>query len=652
MEKEQLLEKIGSIYILTQIFDYIQDDNLKLKLFVHSKSLQKKFGIKLIDYKKEFYKKIKFNLKRYLSFNNKENDKDKEYLNNNLQRFLNKINMNKNNFENLLSDIYSNKKVEELEEEVEPGSLDIHHGYLINVFSPLFDVISKTEIFEKKYCIPIYEEFIEKNKLNNDYKSIFEKLNKSNIKYTSILLRFNDNNKINYLTEFNIDFNRIKKLSLFQDVTNRNNKYLFDTLFSFKNIENNLVYLKINLKSAKMVVKTSDSFENINNFKSLKYLYLNSFYFDKLLFLKLTSLELLSLETCINIYLSEDCCSNLKKLRLYIVKSYIKHDYYKKAIKLPIIESCELYHYDIRFDFKSLVCLKYFSGNEFFFLRLKNESLINVKILSELYNLSKVSEINIIKKIIGLQKIKNLELSLYHLNDDDISKIEGENKSLTKLRVIWKKDNENCILINLQKKFLNLSNIEVISSGEKRDILNFVNIKPVININENKNCKINAISLTISIYNINLIQLDCGPFEKLIEIKLILQTKIYNLDNLLPLLGNNCLTIFKSLKVFHFKYDYLSIFDNINNILENIYNNFDKMPNLNEFLLICTCNISEEFYINFLRKMLSSNLNHNFFDIINNEQYNKIELSEADLKKIYPNFDLNKYKNIYIIKRI
>ena len=65
MEKEQLLEKIGSIYILTQIFDYIQDDNLKLKLFVHSKSLQKKFGIKPIDYKKEFYKKIKFNLKRY-----------------------------------------------------------------------------------------------------------------------------------------------------------------------------------------------------------------------------------------------------------------------------------------------------------------------------------------------------------------------------------------------------------------------------------------------------------------------------------------------------------------------------------------------------------------------------------------------------------
>lgn len=93
---------------------------------------------------------------------------------------------------------------------------------------------------------------------------------------------------------------------------------------------------------------------------------------------------------------------------------------------------------------------------------------------------------------------------------------------------------------------------------------------------ENKNCKINNIFLNISLPNINLIQLDCGSFEKLIEIKLILQTKICNLDKVLPVLGNNCQIIFKSLKVFHFRYEYLSIFDNFNNILKNIYNNFDK----------------------------------------------------------------------------
>ena len=119
------------------------------------------------------------------------------------------------------------------------------------IYSPFFDVMSKTEIFEKKYCIPIIEESLEKYKLNNDYKNIFEKLNLSNIKYASILISFIDN-KLNFLKDFNIDFNRIKSLSIVQDgIVNKNDNYLLNTLFSFKNIENNLVYLKIYLTKEK-----------------------------------------------------------------------------------------------------------------------------------------------------------------------------------------------------------------------------------------------------------------------------------------------------------------------------------------------------------------------------------------------------------------
>ena len=91
--------------------------------------------------------------------------------------------------------------------------------------------MSKTEIFEKKYCIPIIEESLEKYKLNNDYKNIFEKLNLSNIKYASILISF-IYNKLNFLKDFNIDFNRIKRLCLIQkNNIDINNKYLFDTFF-------------------------------------------------------------------------------------------------------------------------------------------------------------------------------------------------------------------------------------------------------------------------------------------------------------------------------------------------------------------------------------------------------------------------------------
>ena len=641
---------------------HIQDNNLKLKLFFHSKSFQEILNIKYIDYKEEYFKKIRLNLNKYLLYDDKENDK--EALNNNLQRFLNKKKLNKDNIINLVYDIYSNKKVEGLEEE-DVGTFNVNYGYLIDIFSPFFNVMSKTEFFEKRYCIPIIEDFIEKNKLNNDYKNIFEKLNKSNIKYASILLKFNDNNKINYLKDFNIDFNRIKRLVLIQnDIINKNDKFLLDTLFSFKNIENNMVYLKIDLKWFYKERTNSDSFENVNNFKSLKYLYISSFDFDKIFVLKLANLKLLSIEKCRNICLSEDCYSNIKKLRLYDAQLILNADnYYKteakeknslsKKIMLPKLEACEFYKYDIIsnsiIDLKNLIGLKYFMGNDYDFVDLKSESLTDVKIFPYL----KAMGTFILTKILGLKKIKNLYFSLFKMSDHNISTIQGENESLTNLSIIWDNNEDNCILISLQKKFPNLSTIKILTpKQQEEDLSKFWNVKPTININENENCKINNIFLNIRKPNTNLIQFDCCPFERLIEVRLYFQPKIYNLEYAFPLLGSNCQTIFRSLKVFHFQYEYLSIFENIQNILENIYNNFEKMPNLNEFLLNCTCDISEEFYMKFLIKILSSNLNFINFDMRNNEKYNKSELRESDLEKIYPNYDMNQYKYIYISELI
>ena len=45
-----MIEKIRANYVLNTIFDYLGDDNLKLKLFNHSKLFQKRLDLNLYDY--------------------------------------------------------------------------------------------------------------------------------------------------------------------------------------------------------------------------------------------------------------------------------------------------------------------------------------------------------------------------------------------------------------------------------------------------------------------------------------------------------------------------------------------------------------------------------------------------------------------------
>ena len=99
-----------------------------------------------------------------------------------------------------------------------------------------------------------------------------------NINYASIFYYLEDANKINYLKEINIDFNKIKRLTIenedekeYKDNINEKQiKNFFEILFSINNINNNLIYLNIKMKHCKI---NPELFENINNFKLLRYLY-------------------------------------------------------------------------------------------------------------------------------------------------------------------------------------------------------------------------------------------------------------------------------------------------------------------------------------------------------------------------------------------
>ena len=283
MENPGLINKINSSYILKDIFNYIKDKNFKMKLFFYSKSFQNRLGIK-IDYKIKYLEKIGFNIDEYLDID--EDYYKKDILTHKYNKFLFENKLDKEKFQNILYEVLENKKYINEEITIIKGS-----DKFINIESPLFEKISKIKNFGNNYTINISQKNIDKYNLKDFYANIFEKLNKSNINYSSIFYSFEEIKKIDYLKELNIDFNKIKRICLiesdiFGNVAGVNEdevRYFFETLFSFNNIINNLICLKIYFNPNKESKLDYKLFENINNFKSLRYLFIYSLDFDKII---------------------------------------------------------------------------------------------------------------------------------------------------------------------------------------------------------------------------------------------------------------------------------------------------------------------------------------------------------------------------------
>ena len=155
---------------------------------------------------------IKFRINKYLHNGQETNDND--FLNKKYNNFLLEKKLNKEKFGNIIYDIFENKKISENNEE---NSIKKDSEILLDIESPLFEIISKTKTFENKYTIYISQKIIDKYKLKDYYKNYFDKLNKLNIKYTSIYYSFYDKKKINYLKELNINFNNIKRISMIEE---------------------------------------------------------------------------------------------------------------------------------------------------------------------------------------------------------------------------------------------------------------------------------------------------------------------------------------------------------------------------------------------------------------------------------------------------
>lgn len=118
------------------------------------------------------------------------------------------------------------------------------------------------------------------------------------------------------------------------------------------------------------------------------------------------------------------------------------------------------------------------------------------------------------------------------------------------------------------------------------------------------------------------------------------------LENSFPIFNMKCNILFKSLTIFKFTgFEFIR-----KNIINNIYNNIDNMPNLINFKFECNINedINEDFYNKFIIKILSLKFIKKI-KISIEKQFEKKEIfTKEELNKLYPNINLDLLYDINI----
>ena len=532
MEDEVLIHKIKSLYIIKNIFNYIQDKNYEYKLFLYSKKFQKKLEINYIEFKVKYLEKMGFDLAQYLyiepiSFR-------KNFLTNKFDNFLIRKNLNKEKVENIIYNFIENQKIKDIDEE----ELDkiINYEQKINIDSPLFKIIAKSKNFDKNFTIHMSQEIIDKYYLKDYYIKEFNDLNNLNVKYNSIFynLDIKDINKIKYLNEFNIDFNKIKRITLNikdnnelidDNIIQKNNKIFFETLFSFNNIINNLIYLNINFINNYKI--NSDLFENINKFKLLRYLYLENCNFDKDCTIKLNTLRILSIQRCENILtipvipqekleildLSYNKLNNIDILEDVNMKNLKQLNLsYNKIDNINILEKVnfkELLKLDLTYnvfnninvlekaDFKKLKELNLSDNNNYNSIDISVLEKVDFKELEKLYLFhNRISDISV------LEKVNFKELIILDLNGNKISDINVfENVDFQKLEKLYLNNNQISDINILEKvDFKHLKELNLYRNRISTiQILEKVNFKELIilNLSDNQISDINVLGYVI-----------------------------------------------------------------------------------------------------------------------------------------------------------
>ena len=628
---DSILHKIKSQYIIRIVFSYIdyENKNFSLKLFNHSKIFQKKLGMGLCNYQEKFFKEKGVLLPKYLSFKNNTKQYynlkkyDKEILKKNLKNVLSKNKFDEKDLLqyliNYYDNLFQNKDILKEDENI------------IDIYSPFFEVLSKEKFFKDLFIIPINIKNIKQYKLKDDYISAFKQLNSV---YPKLNLTYSDINDINYLNDLEINFNLIESLIIEPEDDNYiyNNNSIFNAIFSLPNLKDNLIYLEVKgtIKEYSKYnfndgsIPDDNDQDKINDFKSLKVLKLTNFEFNNVLTLRISNLEELYLNNCKTIAFTDDACPNLKKLSL--ISNTIQSDI---KIKCPVLNELQFYgDYCNILDYNSLTKLK----NLFIeYCDIDKYTVSPLEYVSFERSNFKIEKENL-RKLISVKTLSKIKIKLSEINDNEIAKIEDKNYSVEELNIICYNQKTDCEIYNLQSKFPNLSDL-IIDGKNIYGQTGFSELEIV----ENQNLNVNKISLT---GQNKIFKFYIQSFEKLKYLSLNFTNEIKNIEEVIPFFNDKCSILFNSLTHFEFKYNTRSLEIKTKNteLLKNLYNNIDKIPNIRNFILSCSSKgIDEDFYVKLIKKLLLYKLNRIEINVQNDENFNyNIFYSRDELKQMCP----------------
>ena len=627
MENISLLEKIKSKYITEIIKSYTSDNYIMLKLFNYSKYYHKKLKIDLFFFQENFFnKRIKWD--NYLctndifsnSFELKEDFKKKLLYYSLDDGLLAKIVIN----------YFSNKLKEK----------ELLYDQKLNIafFSPLLDILSKANFFQDLFTIKFsgdtylsekeYNYFNEFNNFNNYSLNIFfDDGMEKNIKH----LMFNHSQ---------INFKKVNNLEI--SIKYSSESQFFYQLFNKILPSKELIYLSLSMN--KDFHSDSKSFEFINTFKSLKTLILQNITFIDVFRLKINTLKKLSLKYIKNIIIEKITCLTLKNLNLEF--SAIIFNNKEGEINLPELEEidfCSVYVKDNTFiNFKSLKQLKRYKGKNNYFLLIQSPLLEEIVLEDNIINFKDLKQI--IEKICPLKYLTKINLNLRLGDRNAISEIFGNNESIKEINVKFSNENDQRIFYHIQNSFLNLTNLDI----ELNNIFIEEGCEKQFEFIESPISKVKNIHLIINQFS--CFKILCQSFTNLESIRFETWGLDSVLNNLFPILSDKCKIIFNSLKTFELLINAVEI---NSDILENIYNNIDNMPNLVNFKLVCKPKeISGKFRKLFLKKIFTLKyIRRIYFKILKYKYINK-QFSVEDLMEIFPEVNFKKFYDITIIDDI
>ena len=391
-----MIYRIKSIYIIKNIFSFIKDKNIELKLFIYSNYFLNKFNINRSDIYKKYLNRLDFDFNKYIFINEEHYNKDK--LRKDYDDFISKNKLNKTKFENIVCKVINDQ-----------NEIDVEK--YINVDSPLLEILSKTKNFEKNYTIYISQKNIDKYDLKNDYIKIFKKLKNLNIRYSSIYYIFKEE-KFFYLQTLNINCNNIRKLSLYNACSLINDKSfnkIINILDLFRNLE------KISIKGKKKLILKNNQLYfynpklNINGNEILNINTLEKVNLQKLKELNLSSnkisditvLEKVKFDILEVLNLSDNEISDINILEKVNFKNLKELNLSRNKISdITVLEK-------VKFDILEILNLKY---NEISDINILENS--NFKELKQLYLYSnKITDIKVFKKL-RLNKLEKLILGV------------------------------------------------------------------------------------------------------------------------------------------------------------------------------------------------------------------------------------------------